>query len=295
MGTTTCAARCGTTTRNAICTTCLDTLDTLLRGVGDTLIPGPTGPRTDLAGRRGPIGPDRRIPGLETSLHVAAAKQSRFTSTSSRVVAGRGKAQPLPVNLRATDARHTLHRTLARWAGHIAEAAHLPRPPASSTAAQLAAWIAAHRDWLAGQAATVDLIADVKRAHATACRVIDRPADRAYAGRCHVLDCGGLMYAYDGAPVAECTTCRAKADYEEARRTLLAKVDDLILPATEIELALRGLGQEVKAATIRKWCERGRLTNRGTTSCPRYRVGDALTLAWNARPAGAVPPALVSR
>lgn len=295
MGTTTCTTGCGTTTRNAICTTCLDRLDHLLHDVADTLIPGPTGPRADRHGRHGPIGPDRRIPGLETSLHVAAAKQSRFTSTSSRVVAGRGKAQPLPVNLRATDARHQLHRTLARWAGHIAEAAHLPKPPSTSTAAALAAWIADRRDWLAGQPATADLIADVRNAHDTASRVIDRPADRAYAGRCHVLDCDGLMYAYDGGNTAACTRCNTKTDYDEARRALLAKVDDLILPATEIELALRGLGQEVKATTIRKWCERGRLTNRGTTSRPRYRVGDALTLAWNAHPVRAVPSVLVSR
>lgn len=296
MGTTTCATNCGTTTRNAICTTCLDRLDHLLHDVADTLIPGPTGPRADLNGRHGPIGPDRRIPGLETSLHVAAAKQSRFTSTSSRVITSRGKTQPLPVNLRATDTRHQLHRTLARWAGHIAEAAHLPKPPSTSTAAAIAAWISQHRDWLAGQTATATLLADVTRVHATATRVIDRPADRAYAGRCHTLDCPGLMYAYDGAPEAICATCQATTGYEDARRAMLAKVDDLILPAPEIELALRGLGQEVKATTIRKWCERGRLANRGTPSCPRYRVGDALNLAWNSRPrAGVVPSVLVSQ
>lgn len=267
---------CGRPTNRVVCLDCTATTRRNLATIHDTIIPGPTQtyhlPDGTEATKQ--TGPDRLIPGLATDLDTAITKQTRFNTPNG----GRrtGHAAPLPLNLAASDARQHLTTTLATWAGHAAHARG-DVPPAR-TLYGLAEYLDTVLDWISHQDAGRHAVDDINAAIAKAKRVTDRPADRAYAGPCHIDDCDGELYAWDDAAMARCTTCRTETPLVERRDDLLDQAHDLLLPAADIERLLRALGAPVDAKTVRKWAERGRLTNRGGIDAPRYRVGDVLIL-----------------
>lgn len=310
MGTTTdCANDCGRPTPDTcyICPPCGTNLTQLLASILDEVTPGATGPRADLDGGIGPIGPDRVIPGLASSLDVAITKQARFTQLPGGTPAARPAAddvhtvlaeQPLPFGYAASEARGVLASTLATWAALIAEQRGLIHPV--YTLPNLAAFLLDQVQWLRQQPAGADAFDELTAAIRDATRAIDRPAARVYAGPCTPEDeptprqrlliaiagdelpshCAGHLYAREGSSIATCDACSRDMDLDAARDPLLARIDDMVLTGREIELALGGLGSPVKAKTISKWRERGRIASRGqigTQHC--YRVRDVRLLA----------------
>lgn len=281
---------CGRPTDRVVCFDCTATLRRNLATIHDTVIPGPTEKRTrtvkDDDGNETtepyvqPLGPDRLIPGLATDLDTAITREARFT-TPAGGRRTRGNEEPLPLNLNASDARQDLTITLARVAAFTADALEEPHP--AYTLYGLAEYLEGRVDWLAtvpaGRDATDAINAAIRRAH----RVVDRPADRAYAGPCNVDHCDGELYAWDGSANAKCTVCRTAVALDDRRDDLLTQAHDLLLNAAEIARLVRALGGLVDDKTIRTWAARGRLENRGTPDQPRYRVGDVLVLAAQAR------------
>lgn len=305
MGTTTdCANDCGRPTPDTcyICPDCGTALHRLLASILDEVTPGATGPRADLNGGIGPIGPDRVIPGLASSLDVAITKQARFTQLPGGTPATRPAAddvhtvlaeQPLPFGYAASEARGVLASTLATWTALIAEQRGLNHP--IYTLPDLAVFLLDQVQWLRQQPAGADAFDELTAAIRDATRAIDRPAARVYAGPCVPTDpehqhhgvlrdpsvhCPGHLYAREGSSIATCDACARDMDLDTARDPLLARIDDMVLTGREIELALGGLGSPVKAKTISKWRERGRIISRGqigTQHC--YRVRDVRLLA----------------
>ena len=95
-----------------------------------------------------------------------------------------------------------------------------------------------------------------------AAEIVDRPTDLRYAGPCGAttVDEAGLavkctedMYAPPGQPLAECRGCGATVPLDERRQWMLARVEDMLLPADLAAYAARGLGLEVSDSTIRVW------------------------------------------
>ncbi len=293
MGTTTdCANDCGRPTPDTcyICPPCGTHLTRLLASILDDVTPGATGPRADLDGGIGPIGPDRVIPGLASSLDVAITKQARFTQLPGGTPTARPDdddvhtvlaAQPLPFGYAASEARGVLASTLATWAALIAEQRGLIHPV--YTLPDLAVFLLDEVQWLRQQPAGADAFDELTAAIRDATRAIDRPAARVYAGPCSAettAECPGHLYAREGSSIATCDACAREMDLDAARDPLLARIDDMVLTGREIELALGGLGSPVKAKTISKWRERGRIISRGqigTQHC--YRVRDVRLLA----------------
>lgn len=292
MGTTTdCANDCGRPTQDTcyICPDCGTALHRLLASILDEVTPGATGPRADLNGGIGPIGPDRVIPGLASSLDVAITKQARFTQLPGGTPAARPAAddvhtvlaeQPLPFGYAASEARGVLASTLATWTALIAEQRGLSHPV--YTLPDLAAFLLDQVQWLRQQPAGADAFDELTAAIRDATRAIDRPAARVYAGPCSTettAECPGHLYAREESSTATCDACARDMDLDTARDPLLARIDDMVLTGREIELALGGLGSPVKAKTISKWRERGRIISRGqigTQHC--YRVRDVRLL-----------------
>ncbi|MBN0040215.1 hypothetical protein JN535_08550 [Cellulosimicrobium cellulans] len=276
---------CGRPTNRAVCFDCTNTVRRNLATIHDTVVPGPTKLRTrtvkdDNGTERTqtyvqPLGPDRLIPGLATDLDTAITRDTRFTTPAGGRHT-RGNEEPLPLNLTASDARQDLTITLARAAAFTADARCEPHPVYTLYA--LAEYLDDKLDWIATQDAGRDCFDAINGAIRKATRVIDRPADRAYAGPCDVDGCDGELYAWDGSTLAKCTVCRTAVTLDDRRGDLLDQAHDLLLSATDIARLLRGLGEPVDARHIRVWASRGRLENRGPVADPRYRVGDVLVL-----------------
>lgn len=105
------------------------------------------------------------------------------------------------------------------------------------------------------------------------------------------VTCGGALRCREdlwvpagtAAGTVRCPACRAQVDVESRRTWLLQQVEDMLLPATELARAIDGLGVEMTPERLRKWAERGRLSERGRRliggrALPVYRVGDVLDL-----------------
>lgn len=108
--------------------------------------------------------------------------------------------------------------------------------------------------------------------------VIDRPADRTYAGPCSA--CSADLYAAAGSLAVVCEPCGLEYDIEPRREYLLGVVEDQLATATELARALTSLGRPVDSALVRKWAERGRIVAHGRNRRGHavYRVGDVLDL-----------------
>lgn len=299
----TCTNLCGRPTPGSeyICPDCGTALTRRLASILDEVIPGPTGPRADLDGGIGPIGPDRVIPGLASSLDVAITKQARFTQLPGGTPPARPAAddhhtvlaeQPLAFGYAASEARSVLASTLGTWAALIAEQRGLNHPV--YTLRDLAVFLLDQIPWLRQQPAGADAFDELTTAILNATRTIDRPMDRVYAGPCLPDDehphlnvlrelsarCAGYLYARGDSNVATCDACGRDMPLDEARDPLLARIDTMLLTGPEIVTALGGLGSPVNAGTIRQWARRGHLTNRAPEGeQPRYRVADVRQLS----------------
>lgn len=152
----------------------------------------------------------------------------------------------------------------------------IPEPP--DTLAGLAAWLQPRVGWLRHHAAAAEAHDEIVEAVRAARRVIDRPADRLYAGPCD--ECGGDLYARPGALAVECRPCELVYEVEARRAWLLAALEEHLATTIEISRALTSLAQPVTPAAIRGYAHRGQLIPRGVNDRrhPLYRLGDVLDI-----------------
>jgi len=237
------------------------------------------------------------VPGLAHALDAAHAKALRFGASRPRPPASRPASEaqeeaPLPFDPRASVAIAVLFDTLEAWVDRIAAERGIDRPPRElyrpmDAWAVLGAWLCAHVSWLRSSPLGPEAVVKLRAAVRAACSVVDRPPDLAYAGPCRAsvvdadglhVECGADLYARPGEPQVTCRACGAAYPLSEQRQWLLAQVEDMLLPATELARAIDGLGVEVTPTAIRKWKQRGRLAPHGhnVRGHPLYRVGDVL-------------------
>ena len=131
-------------------------------------------------------------------------------------------------------------------------------------------------------------------------RMIDRPADRWYAGKCRArylvidgekiseLDCDAELYATTDTGTIKCRVCETVHDVAGRREVLLDEAKDQLVTATEAASALIAWtdydGPEHKLVDrIRKWRDRDHLDVADVTSLHGrdrhlYRLGDVQAL-----------------
>lgn len=119
-------------------------------------------------------------------------------------------------------------------------------------------------------------------------RLIDRPADRWYAGRCLAEDeygtCTAELYAVAGERFIYCPTCGIEHNVAERREKLLKEAEDHLVTATQAAKALLAWtdydGTEGRLTDkISKWRDRHVLWTRGVVQANGrdrhlYRLGD---------------------
>lgn len=232
------------------------------------------------------------VPGLAEALEAAHGKLLRFGVTRPAPAAAPEEESPLPFNAKASATTAILLDTLLAWVDRIAQDAGVDTPPLEvlrpmGTWSVVGAWLCAMVPWLRSSPLGPEAVAKLGAAVRAARLVVDRPPDLIYAGPCtastvdadglHTV-CGADLYARFNELTVTCSECGARWPLSDRRRWLLGKVEDMLLPATELARAIDGLGVDVTPTLLRKWKERGRITSHGTDAHghPVYRVGDVM-------------------
>ena len=252
MTNTTCA--CGRPSGDDayVCTSCADTARTALHTIVD---------------------------GLDADLTTTLAKQgSRPTShNGSR---GKKSEAPLPLDLRAAEARTVLTGTLRVWV----QRTHTDMPratPPRDTMPAMAHWLLPLTGWLRHAPYGAQALDEITAAVHQALKVVDIQEERVGVGRCPT--CSSPVYAPASRLVAYCKTedCAGQVDVGQWRQSLQQLAWDHEAGASELaSFATKHLGMKLAASTIRSWAHRGKLSPANPDEpTPRYRFADVAALA----------------
>lgn len=249
-------------------------------------------------------------------LETVITKRTRYGTTGATKSAI-GKAQPLPLDGRFVDRtgsgskiQHDVRNTLSTWCRTVLEdlaprvgpaclscihasctAFRRDAPPRDTVSSMVNYLARQHRFVLAQTWAPVILteLLDLERRLG---RMINRPADRWYAGKCSAPDyddpdgeaCTAELYATADSGELVCQACGTRHDVAARRDFLLEEAKGYSVTATEAAGALLAWtdygGSEAKLVDrIRKWRDRNQLEVREVTSLlgrdrHLYRLGD---------------------
>lgn len=183
----------------------------------------------------------REIPGLVEDLAVTICRLDRTGKGGIKVSSGSDE-QPLPINMAASDAKDELHNELASWARHVCESRGIAYDGDGSVLG-IARWLDENVISLAMTEGSEEAYVSIEKA----------------MGRCR--------RAMDIAPEDDHVVSTVEVEMaREARVT-----------AADAERLMPKLGHpKLKAATIRKWVERGKLYRH--PSDEMFRLGDILDL-----------------
>lgn len=244
-----------------------------------------------------------RVRWLVQELETALTRQTRYGNPLESAKPA-GSAAPLPLDPRATKARVDYRRALVEAVRQLSpNRDHWPAvfvdPAGNDNRVSVAAarWLSVRGESIRFMPEGAELVKVLDRRYKAALHVINRPADRWYAGPCLFGDppCPADLYAELGSPTVTCPTCGEHFDVQARRDYLLREVEDQNVNAITIARAVSWLGAEpLKVDRVYQWAARNRLVAKATDRCethrlevsppkcracqPRYRVGDALDL-----------------
>lgn len=195
--------------------------------------------------------------------------------------------KPLMLPYAAYEAAGGLRRALVMWVRFCDEEGvrnQSPKPGMPDDTLQaMSAWLLWRVDGLGLSDLGGDAVSEITRAVGRARMVIDRPAERRYAGPC---ECGRDLYSKPGAKLTTCKGCDREYDVEEMLTWMRAGVLGRLVTAHEGATLLGRFDLSVAQGTIDKWHERGRVVDKGHNAAGHrlYLIDDLLTLAANSQP-----------
>jgi hypothetical protein len=212
------------------------------------------------------------IPALWEELDTVLTKQARYAAAEAR----RGE-RSLPFNPEASEIGWVLRNTLATWCRLIGEERGKALPEDHPTA--VARWLLNHVTWLRHHKAGAEAVEEITSAVNAVRRIVDRPAERIYAGPCK--DCGGDMYGKPDAASVDCRPCGLSYNVTEMLEWMRAQVYGRLVTAREGVILLSRFGLPIQQKTIDKWWERKRIADHGhdTQGKRLYLFDDLVTLA----------------
>lgn len=248
-----------------------------------------------------------------TDLGTVARKQTRYGSGAA-TKGSIGKEQPLPVDGRFTDVTGSgtqvrwdawntivawcrtvmedhpeLHGPACRECLHVSCSAIRRRRWPANTVPSMCAYLDRQFRWIVREQWAPVLLDELLHTERRMARLVDRPADRWYAGKCSATDasgnlCEAELYATAERGTITCRGCEAEHDVAGRRDFLLAEAKEYLVTATEAARALIAWtdydGTEDKLVKrISMWRDRERLDVADVTSLNGrdrhlYRLGD---------------------
>lgn len=255
-----------------------------------------------------------------TDMALVEQKRVRY-GTSAASKGSIGKAQPMPVDSRfagtkpadapGTQLKYDTWATTVAWVRVVMDEQPRIHGPAcltclhgtcanikrrrwpDNTITSMVNYLARQFSHITSQRWSIDMFDEFLDLEHRLTRMINRPADRWYAGRCGVTDelidgstvtCETELYATAERGTIDCPGCGIQHDVGERREFLLAEAKDYLVTATEAASALLAWtdydGSENKLVDrIRKWRDRDKLDVADVTSLHGrdrhlYRLGD---------------------
>lgn len=201
-----------------------------------------------------------------------------------RIGAGSRRTDPnpgLPVDLNAAADHDAAISTLLTWARHVHESSGRPLPdahPGQHPTALLATWLAQQTDWLRHRPEADEAFDELFYACTLLQRVVDRPADRWYAGQCDQCQTG--LYPPTNAKTIRCGECGWECDVDERKAAMLDRIEDAWAIPEQIAHTLTALGVKCTSSMVRGYARRGRLAPHPELSGGRrrYRIGSVREL-----------------
>lgn len=194
-----------------------------------------------------------------------------------------GTEPRLPVHMAASELLSDIRGTLVAWVKFCADEDIRNQSPNAGLPVDnipaMARWLMWRVDGLMLSELGAEAVDEITRLSERGTRLVDRPADKWYAGPCNATeDCATELYAKTKAGNISCPGCGSTYDIAQRRSFLLESAEDVLADATVLAGAVSWLGgTPVTAARIWKWKERGRIIPHGHDGKrPLYRVGDVL-------------------
>ena len=261
-------------------------------------------------------------------LDTVAQKQTRYSATATKGSIGKTQPLPVDLRFAdkpgkieiqrdgktveiqiggGTELRHEVRNTVVTWCRvvmaeqpelrgpacvdclHVSCSAVRRRRWPTSSLPSMVAYLARQFRLILAEPWVWDLFDELLALERQLARMVNRPAERWYAGRCSATDesgnsCTAELYAREDSGQLTCPACGTQHDVTERRDFLLAEAKDYQVTATEAAGALLAWtdydGTEKKLIDrIAKWRDRGDLDVRDVTSLNGrdrhlYRLGD---------------------
>lgn len=222
--------------------------------------------------------PTGGLHGLDVDLDITIAKMDVFPRSGG---GSRPTEAPLPIRDKASDVRRHLHATLAGWCRVILDT-HGGQAPADT--------IADMARFLHGQTVLIRVaewgdscVEEIRDAVHQVRRVIERPAERIYAGPCP--ECGQPVYGIADKDRAWCRRegCDGVVEDPQARReaavrAAVAEAPGRTVTAAEAAMASRALGRQITDRAVRKMAAEGKIHPVSTQRPARFLLGDILAV-----------------
>lgn len=258
---------CGVPTQAYLCTKHRDALVEWLEDIGGV--------------RQGDSG--EYVQSMLQDLDDAICGDTKIGGSSIGIVV-RSAETPLPFNNHASDAKWYLRNAIETWARLFAEEnPHLVFNPATTEDA--ARWLTQFPDLLADHPAAVEMYADICTVVVDARRVVDRPSERVFAGRCDFVmngeECNARLFALAHRYEVACLTCGTEYKVEERQAEILKWLRAELATARVITDALKNFANiGINMKSIRTWGRRGLIPNyAGEGEVPVHQIGETLDFA----------------
>jgi hypothetical protein len=224
------------------------------------------------------------LPAMVGYLNDTIGRQVRF---SSGRIGGRPADEPVMINEAAARVSLALRNEAVRIIRHLIEARGLsPRNLPNDDLLSIAQWLAKHVQSIRQDETAGDTVQSLRAINRRIIRIIDRPADRIYAGICSIeangQECPQELYAERGATFIRCRGCGYNHEVERRRDVLKVAARDTLMTIPELKTALpEVLGVPIKDGTLRQWKARKRIVAHGLNWDGKelFRVGDILDIA----------------
>lgn len=201
----------------------------------------------------------------------------RVSITKQAVMGGQGGKptndddRPLPVNLGAAEANHTLRAELVTFLVRVQHC--LGERPHDRTMHGTTAWAVKLMPRIAKHPESLVWYTAISKAYERTTKAIDLPPERVRVGKC---TCGVTLYSSESATTVKCKPCDITHEVADLRQAELNKIMDFTSNATMIIKALDHAGTKLKFKTLTSWADRGQVTYTDTADGRVFRVGDVL-------------------
>lgn len=220
------------------------------------------------------------IPWTEEQLNISLQKAHGVDYTTMGGSAG--SESPLPVSFPAYEALTQLRHVLVMWVRFCDEEEIRHQSPSKTapkdTLVSMSRWLMWRIDGLALNDLGGDAVSEITRAAGRALQVIDRPAEKVYAGPC---ECGRDLYAKPKAKLTVCKSCEREYDVEAMVTWMQKSVAGRLVTAREGTTLLGRFDLPTAQKTIDSWHERKRLVDHGCNAAGvrLYLIDDLISLA----------------